>query len=227
MTCYNPKNGIIKIYKKQKLPKFTEEGIKLKRITRKFIIFICFFALISFAYAKSIEKTNNNRLNRTISPKTKNEKLIKHDDKKIKKESKRFSQKLKDWKKPVVKKSQTVLDNVYLSGDENDLELIIKDGQAYIELEEKLVKIKNEKDIKKFKKDADLIKEENTDSRIDAYIAFLAEKNGDLDYAYEKILDAISKQPKNELYKKLFKRIYEKRVKLITDYRENIMRSND
>jgi hypothetical protein len=174
-----------------------------------------------------VGKTDNGRLIRTVLPKTKNEKLIKHDDKKIKEESKRFSQKLKDWKKPVVKKSETVLDNVYLSGDENNLELIIKDGQAYIELEEKLVKIKNEKDIKKFKKDAELIKEEITDSRIDAYVAFLAEKNGDINYAYEKIIDAISKQPKNELYKKLFKRIYEKRVKSITDHRENIIKSND
>lgn len=191
------------------------------------IIFICFSVLVSFSYAQNVGKTDNGRLIRTVLSKTKNEKLIKHDDKKIKEESKRFSQKLKDWKKPVVKKSETVLDNVYLSGDENNLELIIKDGQAYIELEEKLVKIKNEKDIKKFKKDAELIKEEITDSRIDAYVAFLAEKNGDIDYAYEKIIDAISKQPKNELYKKLFKRIYEKRVKSITDHRENIIKSND
>jgi len=199
----------------------------LKRTTTMLIIFICFSVLVSFSYAQNVGKTDNGRLIRTVLPKTKNEKLIKHDDKKIKEESKRFSQKLKDWKKPVVKKSETVLDNVYLSGDENNLELIIKDGQAYIELEEKLVKIKNEKDIKKFKKDAELIKEEITDSRIDAYVAFLAEKNGDIDYAYEKIIDAISKQPKNELYKKLFKRIYEKRVKSITDHRENIIKSND
>lgn len=199
----------------------------MKRTTTMLIIFICFSVLVSFSYAQNVGKTDNGRLIRTVLSKTKNEKLIKHDDKKIKEESKRFSQKLKDWKKPVVKKSETVLDNVYLSGDENNLELIIKDGQAYIELEEKLVKIKNEKDIKKFKKDAELIKEEITDSRIDAYVAFLAEKNGDIDYAYEKIIDAISKQPKNELYKKLFKRIYEKRVKSITDHRENIIKSND
>lgn len=199
----------------------------MKRTTTMLIIFICFSVLVSFSYAQNVGKTDNGRLIRTVLSKTKNEKLIKHDDKKIKEESKRFSQKLKDWKKPVVKKSETVLDNVYLSGDENNLELIIKDGQAYIELEEKLVKIKNEKDIKKFKKDAELIKEEITDSRIDAYVAFLAEKNGDINYAYEKIIDAISKQPKNELYKKLFKRIYEKRVKSITDHRENIIKSND
>lgn len=146
----------------------------------------------------------------------------------IKEKEEKYSQILKDWRKEPQRKLETVTEYVYLNGDENNLELTfqVSKNPKRLSIENEIFDLKINKNIDSFKETSEIIKTNYNDSRIDAYIAFIAEKNDEIDYAYECILEAVSKQPENDLYRKLLKRIYEKRAKLIIENRQKIIESN-
>ncbi len=204
----------------------------------KFLVpfIICFFVFASLAYAVKVDKSKTVNANKTIKQEMKSKKIFKHKQKKIKAHGEKYAQNLKKWKAKPNKKMETVFESVYLSRDEANLEIVVidensKKNKEYKDLLFKLNDSFNLKNTdsttynKKFIIASKKLKEKINDSRIDAYIAYLAEKNGKIEYAYESILEALSKQPDNKLYKKLFKRIYEKRADIISAHRQEIKNS--
>lgn len=187
------------------------------------------FGVSTTAYAVEPSVVNKSESFKDISDypsqKLKADKKKIHEETEMKKLEEGYSSQLNKWKEEEKTIKEIQVDGIKLHGDEKNLKLSLsKEIKKKNMLKEKQtlesVKKSNESELDYYIKN---LKDIGDDSKLDAYIAYLSEKEGRLEDAYSYIREALSKQPDNELYKKMFIKIYEKRSQKIINQREEIL----
>lgn len=130
-------------------------------------------------------------------------------------ETNKFEEGIKSLKQEVSKPSQIIVEGISLVDNGSSMDLVIDNSKDISEniskSLESTLELNDIDDLKIFEEKVNQINEYISDSKVDYYIASIAEEKEFIDIAYSSIKKALSKDNNSSIYRGKFKDIYEKR----------------